>query len=240
MAGFSYLRQDLRRGSNFVEFDYERIDPRTHLRRIQREIQEVQNGAGFKYATEEPTGENPVVTSENVGTETGRVEGRLIAHTNWEKFAGDETETESSPILPLIAGLLGVVIVIAGLTAQGNDQATILGVGVLVLIGAGLIYYLQDPTVNRNEYFFRKRVRILMEGEVAEHGSGSAPSDLVASDLSVIYSENLEIERRTGSGRQTLMRNELPDRLRNQLATQQTPITTEIEVETADAVACSR
>lgn len=230
MPTFYYDRQDLRHGNAFAEFDYQNIDPRTYFRSLKRDIQEVTVGNSYKYAVQEPDGENPAVTPENVGSRAGRIQGRLVARTNWEKFAGGQTQEESSPIGAIIAGVIGALLVIGGLALRGTAQGAVIGLGIIVLLVAGLLYYLNEPNVKQNEYYFRKRVRILARGEVAEHAaSESDPADVVASDLSVICSEDIEIEYRNATGSQRVSREELPPDVQSRLDTGYTTLTEEID-----------
>lgn len=230
MSTFYFDRQDLRHGNAFSEFDYQNIDPRTYFRSLKRDIQEVTAGNSYKYAVQEPDGENPAVTPENVGSRAGRVQGRLVARTNWEKFAGGQTQEESSPIGAIIAGVIGALLVIGGLALRGTVQGAVIGLGVIVLLVAGLLYYLNEPNVKQNEYYFRKRVRILMQGEVAEHGANeSGPADIVASDVSVVCSEDIEIEYRNVTGSQRVNREDLPPNVQSRLDTGYTTLTEEID-----------
>jgi hypothetical protein len=239
MPELSFDRQDLRHGASLVEVDHEAVDPRTHFRRLKREIQEVRTGNGYKYATEEPrTPEdeppepNPRIDGEVVGSQAGRVEGRLVARTNWTQFDSDETEQESLPILAIILGVLGGLIFLGGLAIQGDAQGAALGLGLLFLIGAGAAYYFSDATVRRTEYYYRKRVRVLMEGEVAEE-TEETPPEVLASDLTVVYSEDFEFDRRGSGGGGDITRADLSASTQERLDSQHTLVTREIEIEDA-------
>lgn len=247
MAELSFDRQDLRHGASLVEVDHEDVDPRTHFRRLKREIQEVRTGNGYKYATETSVTEegagdrNPRVDAEVVGAQTGRVEGRLVARTNWKQFASDETEQENLPILAIILGVFGGLVFLGGLAIQGDAQGIALGLGVLLLIGAGVAYYFSDATVRRTEYYYRKRVRVLMEGEVAEHDPEEAPAAVRASDLTVVYSEDFEVDRQGSGTEGDVSLADLPPSTQEQLDTQHTLVTREIEIEGAEPeVYCHR
>lgn len=237
MAELSFDRQDLRHGASLVEVDHEDIDPRTHFRRLKREIQEVRTGNGYKYATEtsvteEDAGDrNPRVDAEVVGARTGRVEGRLVARTNWEQFATDEQEQENLPILAILLGVFGGLLFLGGLAIQGDAQGAVLGLGVLLLIGAGVAYYFSDATVRRTEYYYRKRVRVLMEGEVAEHEPETGTAEVRASDLTVVYSEDFEIDSQGSGAEGNLSLADLSDSTQERLDTQHTLVTREIEIE---------
>lgn len=227
MTDFSFDRQDLRGGTSIAEFDYERIDPRTYLRELKRDIQEVTAQGMYKYSTVEPE-ENPRVVAEGVGSASGRVEGRLVARTNWEKFAGTRTEEENRPLGAIVAAVLGVLLALFGFTMEGDGQGAVIGLGVLLLIAAAVLYYLNEPDVRQSEYYYRKQARILLEGEVAEHAAGGDPADVVASDLTVVCSENLEIEYRDTGGSRRVAREELPEDVQGQLDTGYTPLAEEV------------
>lgn len=230
MSDFSYSRQRLRQATNLTEANYTDVDPRTHLRRLKRAIQDVESESGYKYTTGVPEGENPHVAPENVGTQTGRVEGRLVARTDWDQFTGDKREEESSPILAIGLGILGALITLVGLVLSGSVQGLVLAIGLLALAGAAAAYYVHEPDVYQTGYFYRKRIRVLMEGEVAEPDSGD-PAHLVASDLTVTFAEDLEIQRRDGTGQEYLTQSELPERIRTKLDEYQDTITSEIDID---------
>lgn len=239
MADFSFERQDLRDETSVAEFDYERVDPRTYLRELKRDIQEVAIQDRHKYSTVEPE-ENPLVVDEVVGSTSGRVEGRLVARTNWEKFGGTRTEEESLPLGAIVAAILGVVSTLFGFATEGDVQGAAIGIGVLLLIAAAVLYYFNEPDVRQSEYYYRKRTRILIEGEVAERAAEGEPGGVVASDMAVVCSENLQIEYRDTTGSRRVTRDELPPDIQGRLDTGYTPLTEEVSFDDAAKVYCYR
>lgn len=213
---------------SIAEFDYSSVDPRTYLRYLKRDIQEITAGGVYKYDTFEPDGENPLVRAESVGTESGRVEGRLVARTNWQKFAGSKTEEESSPIGAIVAGILGLLFLVIGAVSD-SAQGALFGIGLLLLIVAAALYYFNEPNVKQSEYYYRKEVKILMDGEVAEHGESDGPADVIASDLSVICSESFVFEYRDSDGSQYISRDEIPSGPEANLKAEHVSITEEVD-----------
>ncbi len=227
MADFSFERQDLRGGTSIAEFDYEQTDPRTYLRELKRDIQEVTTQGAYKYSTVEPE-ENPLVVAEPVGSASGRVKGRLVARTDWTKFAGTQTEEESSPLGAIVAAILGVLFALFGFATDGDVQGAVIGIGVLLLVVAAVLYYLNEPDVRQSEYYYRKRAQILLEGEVAEHTDDGAHGDVVASDMTVVCSESLQVEYRDTTGSRQVARDELPSDIRGRLDTGYTLLAEEV------------
>lgn len=232
MTDYSYERQNLRHGKEFVERRLENVDPRTYLRFFKRNVQSVKTKNGFKYATFEPDGENPRIASENVGSRSGRVEGRLIARTNWKRFAGHKTEEETVPWAAIAAGAFGLLLV--PFSFLGNDVSVgVLALAVVLFALAGYLYYNNEPNVNQSEYYYRKRVRLLLQGEVSEREAETNSSSIAASDLSVMYREDFEIEYRDTSGSRSVEKDSLPSEVQEQLDTSHTPLKREIDIEYA-------
>jgi hypothetical protein len=213
---------------SIAEFDYSNVDPRTYLRYLKRDIQEVTTGGVYKYDTYEPEGQNPLVRAENVGAESGRVEGRLVAGTNWQKFAGSKTEEESSPIGAIVAGILGLLFLVIGAVSD-SAQGALFGVGLLLLVIAAALYHYNEPTIKQSEYYYRKEVKILLEGEVAEYGESDGPADVIASDLSVTCSESFVFEYRDSEGSQYISRDEIPSGPEANLKAEHVPVTDEVD-----------
>lgn len=158
-----YNRQSLRKATRFVEGDYRGINPREFYRRLKRSLEEIQEGNDFKYETRGVQDRDLQIKSEEVGQKTGRVEGRLIAESDWNQIGNGTLEYK--PYGP--HGALGMVVgaLIAAATAIGG-QTIIAAVGIVVMIASGYFYFQTEeasfPVVKRDV------IRVLMTGEVSE------------------------------------------------------------------------
>ncbi|MFB6135070.1 MAG: hypothetical protein ABEJ55_08790, partial [Halanaeroarchaeum sp.] len=130
----TYSRQDLRKATRFVEGDYKGINPREFYRRLKRRLEEIQTANDFKYETRGDQRSDLRIISEEVGEKTGRVEGRLIAESDWELLG--EGSIEYKPYGPhgALGIVLGLLIAIVGAVAKVMPAAA---VGILLVLGGG-------------------------------------------------------------------------------------------------------
>ena len=226
MPEHSYQTQDLRDATHTVEFDYKGIDPRTYFRRLRRHIQRVQTQDGYKYRTYE-SADDPLISAEPVGSLSGRVSGRLIAQTQWKRFAGYRNEEETTPIGAIFTGLLATALILVGVSLDGSDQAAAIGLGVVLLVVAAFLYFNNEPDVTQQEYYYRKRARILIAGEVTEQ-SQEPRARIKANDMTVLCGEELVVEYRDTTGRQQVELGQLPDDVRARIDDTFTPLSEEI------------
>jgi hypothetical protein len=179
----NYTRQDLRKATKFVEGDYTGINPRELYRTLKRSLEEIQSESEFKYQTKGNQEQHLNISSEEVGSKTGTVDGRLMAESDWE-FIGNGT-IEYKPYGP--HGALGIVtsalfILVAGL------QSVALGVlGILGLLTSGYLYF--QTETGKFPIIRRDTIRALISGEVSERtikGEDESRTDIFA-NMSVIY-----------------------------------------------------
>jgi len=78
-----YSRQDLRKATRFTDGDYRGINPREFYRRLKRRLEEIQTKNDFKYETIGTQDSDLDIISEEVGQKTGRLDGRLMAESDW-------------------------------------------------------------------------------------------------------------------------------------------------------------
>ncbi|MFB6121494.1 MAG: hypothetical protein ABEJ68_10305 [Halobacteriaceae archaeon] len=179
-----YSRQDLRKATRFVEGDYKGINPREFYRRLKRSLEEIQSGNDFKYQTSGVQDEDLEIKSEEVGQKTGRVDGRLVAESDWELVGSGVLEYKPygpHGALSIVLGLL-----LAGVGALGK-QMPLAGLGVVLVLVGGYFYFQTDtesfPVVRRDV------IRALMTGEVSERtieDTDETRTDIFA-NMSVIY-----------------------------------------------------
>lgn len=181
--GLSYTRQDLRKATKFVEGDYTGINPRQFYRTLKRSLEEIQSGSDFKYQTLGNQDRDFDISSEEVGSKTGTVEGRLMAESDWE-FIGNGT-LEYKPYGP--HGALGIITSILFILVAGIQSAALGVIGILGLLGSGYLYFQTEtgefPVIRRDA------IRALMSGEVSERtltGDDESHTDIFA-NMSVIY-----------------------------------------------------
>jgi hypothetical protein len=239
-TNWGYDRQDLRDAHMFTEHRCRGVDPRTLLRALKRETQEVTRQNVFKYTIREPDGRNPSVGDEPVGQRVGRVVGRFVATTEWKQFHRTETERHSLPILPAVLGLLGLLLFFVGLETNANDRELLVGLGLIVLLGAGAAYYFRGPTTGTVEYDYRKRSRVLLRGEVGERTSNPEHPRLSASDVSIVISEEIEARTRGRNGTSMVSLTEFSTERQQQLSSSVTPLASEIDFGEFDPVVRTR
>ena len=191
-----YSRQDLRKATRFVEGDYKGINPREFYRRLKRSLEEIQTGNDFKYETSGVQDEDLQIKSEDVGQKTGRVDGRLMAESDWE-FVGSGV-LEYKPYGP--HGALGIVLglLIAVVGALGEAMAAA-GVGIALVVAGGYFYFQTEteafPVVRRDV------IRALMTGEVSERtieDTDETRTDIFA-NMSVIYAGDTLVKVETAA-----------------------------------------
>lgn len=167
-----------------MEGDYKGINPREFYRRLKRSLEEIQSGNDFKYQTAGVQDADLDIKSEDVGQKTGRVDGRLLAESDWELIG--EGSLEYHPYGP--HGALGIVLglLVAVLAALGQ-RMPLAGLGVLVALGSGYAYFQTEtgtfPVVRKDV------IRTLMTGEVSERtieDTDETRTDIFA-NMSVIY-----------------------------------------------------
>lgn len=193
-----YTRQDLRKATRFAEGDYRGINPREFYRRLKRRLEEVQTADDFKYETIGTQRTDLNIISEEVGTKTGRLEGRLVAESQWGLLGSGTLEYKPYGPHGALAVVVGVLIgVFAGL-AEAMAYAA---VGVLIVV-AGLYLYFKTDTgsfpVARKDV-----IRTLMTGEVSERtidDDDEERTDIFA-NMSVIYAGDTFVNVYTGKTR---------------------------------------
>lgn len=228
---WTFDRQDLRNSNMFSEQHVHGAHPRTLFRELKREVQEITGRNGFKYTTREPDGTNPSIIDEEVGQQSGRVVGRFTATTDWQQFRQGEPKQQSLPLLPLVLGLLGLLVLLAGAAMDGNEQAVVIVVGILLLLLATYLYYRHGPSTAAVAFEYRKRVRVLVEGEIGEQvPTEEGPASLSATDLGVIIGEDIETRRRGPSAKRRLPLTEFSAEMREQLGNSVTPLPSEIDL----------
>lgn len=192
IAGFS--RQDLRKSSKFVEGDYSGINPRQFYRRLKRELEEIQKDGDFKYTTKGDQSRNLSVSSEEVGSKTGTIEGRMEAESDWEHLGSANLDYRPYGHYGAGAIILGVITLVYGLA-----NVEFLAVG-LAILGAGYYGYSQTE---RAEYDIvrQDQIRVLKTGEVSERTvdqDGETRTDMFA-NMSVVFAGDSFIAIETGS-----------------------------------------
>jgi hypothetical protein len=191
-----YSRQGLRKATRFVEGDYKGINPREFYRRLKRRLEEVQTANDFKYETRGDQRGDLQILSEEVGEKTGRIEGRLIAESDWELLG--EGTLDYKPYGPhgALAIVLGLLVAIVGGVAQELAAAS---VGILVTVAGGYFYFKTDTG---NFPLVRKDIiRVLMTGEVSERtieDVDETRTDIFA-NMSVIYAGDTFVNVHTKS-----------------------------------------
>lgn len=190
-----YTRQDLRKATRFSEGDYRGINPREFYRRLKRRLEEVQTADDFKYETVGNQRSDLEIISENVGQKTGRIDGRLLAESEWG-LLGTGT-LEYKPYGP--HGALAIVVgLLVGLFAGMAEEMSYAIVGVLAVV-AGLFLYFKTDT---GEFPVARKdvIRTLMTGEVSERTieeTDEERTDIFA-NMSVIYAGDTFVNGYTG------------------------------------------
>lgn len=170
----AYTRQSLRKSTKFTEGDYRGINPREFFRSLSRTLGEIQKGNDFKYTTYGGPNDSLSIESEDVGSKTGVVEGRLVANSDFENIGGGSIGYRRY-------GPHGAWLIIIGILTS------IFLVG-LILIPIGLYLYLKE-TRGRLPILRQDAIRVLMTGEVSERTieeEDEERTDIFA-NISVIY-----------------------------------------------------
>lgn len=179
----NYTRQDLRKATKFVEGDYTGINPRQFYRTLKRSLEEIQSSSDFKYQTYGNQDQHLDISSEEVGSKTGTVDGRLMAESDWE-FIGNGT-LEYKPYGP--HGALGMLTSVLFIFVAGVQSVALGVLGILGLLASGYLYFQTEtgefPVIRRDA------IRALMSGEVSERtltGEDESHTDIFA-NMSVTY-----------------------------------------------------
>jgi hypothetical protein len=190
-----YTRQNLRKATRFAEGDYRGINPREFYRRLKRRLEEIQTKNDFKYETVGSQKTDLRILSEEVGQKTGRVEGRLMAESEWGLLGTGTLEYRPYGPHGALAVVIGLLIGIFTGVAEEFQYAAI-GGGLVIL---GLYAYFKTDTgqfpVARKDV-----IRILMTGEVSERtieDTDEERTDIFA-NMSVIYAGDTFINVYTG------------------------------------------
>lgn len=172
-----YTRQDLRKATKFTEGDYRGINPREFFRSLKRSLEEIKDQEGdFKYTTHGGRNESLAIESEEVGSKTGTVEGRLVAQSEYEDIGSGSLEFKRY-------GPHGAWMIIIGLILA----LPTIGVTLIISI-IGLYLYLKEE---RGEVPLLRQdvIRVLKSGEVSERTIADKQekrTDIFA-NLNVIY-----------------------------------------------------
>jgi hypothetical protein len=179
-----YTRQDLRKATKFVEGDYNGINPRQFYRSLKRSLEEIQEGADFKYMTAGSQDSSLSIESEQVGEKTGRVQGRLVASSHPREVGVGQIEYKPYGPHGALGLVLGGLILLIGLA---NGGAGLPIAGVLGLVVGGYFYFQTETgefAVEREDV-----IRVLMTGEVSERTieEGDETRTDIFANMSVIY-----------------------------------------------------
>lgn len=190
-----YTRQDLRKATRFAEGDYRGINPREFYRRLKRRLEEVQTASDFKYETYGDQQRDLQILSEEVGSKTGRVEGRLVASSEWGLLGAGKLEYRPygpHGALAIVVGLLiGIVL--------GAAEGMAWGIAGIVIVLGGLYGYFQTE-IDGFPVARKDVVRTLMTGEVSERTleeEDEQRTDIFA-NMSVIYAGDTFVNVYTG------------------------------------------
>lgn len=156
-----FSRQDLRKATQFIEGDYEGINPRGFYRKLKRGIEEIQGDDGFKYRTTGNQEDHFEIDDESVGRKTGTVEGRLQGYSDWEPLGVSEVEYRPYGSIGAGSVVIGLLFLVLGVNSV---ELGLLGVAMTAGGGYG---YMQTETdafsITRQDV-----VRVLTRGEVSE------------------------------------------------------------------------
>ncbi|WP_336037376.1 hypothetical protein [Halobacterium yunchengense] len=191
----AYSRQDLRKATRFVEGDYRGINPREFYRRLKRSLEEIQTANDFKYETSGVQDRDLEIKSEQVGQKTGRVDGRLVAESDWEFIGNGALEYRPYGPHGALGIVLGLLVAVVGGLA---DEIPVAAVGIIALLAGGYYYFRTDvagfPVVRKDA------IRVLMTGEVSERTieeQDERRTDIFA-NMSVIYAGDTFVNVYTG------------------------------------------
>lgn len=191
-----YSRQDLRKATRFTDGDYRGINPREFYRRLKRRLEEIQTEDDFKYQTVGSQDRDLQIISEEVGQKTGRVDGRLMAESDWGMLGTGRIEYK--PYAPHGALAIVIGLLIAGVAGFAEELAYA-AIGVVVVLGGIYLYFKTDTgefPVARMDI-----IRVLMTGEVSERtieDTDEERTDIFA-NMSVIYAGDTFVNVYTGS-----------------------------------------
>lgn len=230
MVEQQFKRKDLRDSLIFTELNYSNVDPRRLYRRLRKEIEEVQTGEAFKYSIDEWGDPNPEISPESIGTQNGRVAGGATVNTSgWQEFSAEqETESGTGTIVAGVTAVVGILSFFGGFALQGGARAIAVGLGLVLLVVAGVIYYSASPSTKERAFLYRKQSHILLKGEVSEKETDTDQSVIESEDLDVYIGETLQIKRKTSEGENRLGLDDLPEEKYRQLTTALTPLPEEI------------
>ena len=190
-----YSRQGLRKATRFVEGDYKGINPREFYRRLKRSLEEIQTANDFKYQTTGVQDRDLEIKSEQVGEKTGRIDGRLVAESDWEFIGNGALEYRPYGPHGALGIALGVLLAVVGGLA---NEIPVAGAGILAVLVGGYYYFKTDvagfPVVRKDA------IRVLMTGEVSERTITEADerrTDIFA-NMSVIYAGDTFVNVYTG------------------------------------------
>lgn len=171
---FEYSRQNLRKATKFTEGDYRGINPREFFRSLKRSLEEIQQENDFKYTTYGDQNTSFSIESEEVGSKTGRVEGRLIAISDYDDIGSGAIDFKPYGPHALWSIVLGILL--SWLIFP------------LLLLPAGIYLYLKD---SRGDLPLLRQdvIRVLMTGEVSERTIEEETEERtdIFANLNVIY-----------------------------------------------------
>ncbi|WP_324663924.1 hypothetical protein [Haloarcula sediminis] len=182
---FDYSRKDLRKVTKFTEGDYRGINPREFFRSLKRSLEEIQKDGDFKYTTHGDQSTSFSITSEEVGSKTGRVEGRLTANSDYEGIGSGSLEYK--PYGPHAAWSIVVGLGLSWLIVP------------LLLVPLGIYLYLKEDECDL-PLLRQDVIRVLMSGEVSERTieEGAEEKTDIFANLNVIYAGDTFIKVDTG------------------------------------------
>lgn len=152
---------------------------------MKRNLEEIQRDGEFKYQTKGKQEDNLDIMSEEIGSKTGRVKGRLGALHGPVQV--DQGELKYKPyqgigVFLLLGGLISLV------AASLNLAAGL--IGILMLIFG--IYLMSLDRFSSYPIYKKSIIRVLLDGEVSERtieNDGESYTDMFA-DMSVIFAGN--------------------------------------------------
>ncbi|MFC7212262.1 hypothetical protein ACFQL3_17460 [Natronoarchaeum sp. GCM10025321] len=190
-----YSRQDLRKATRFTDGDYRGINPREFYRRLKRRLEEIQTKNDFKYETVGTQDSDLDIISEEVGQKTGRLDGRLMAESDWGMLGTGKIEYKPYGPHGALMIVIGLLVAVATGLAEELVYAALGG----VLVVAGIYLYFKTET---GEFPVARKdiIRILMTGEVSERtieDTDEERTDIFA-NMSVIYAGDTFVNVYTG------------------------------------------
>lgn len=177
-----FRRQELRQASRFLEGDYEGINPREFYRHLRRQLEELQRGDDFKYATMADREHDLAIRQEAVGDKTGVVTGRMEAISDWAPIGPASLSYRPWAAIGVLSLLIGGLLTVFGFVSWAFYI-----VGPVAMLG-GIIMFLHEG-VSDVPIEQRDTIKTLIEGEVSEKTiqAKEGKRTEMSANMSVIY-----------------------------------------------------